>query len=83
MLPSGLRAIEEMFLRFSKANVEDLLLFQNTGEGQRYCLEFEIKTYFTRSNTDTRLPTGLYSELPSGVNRTFPCLYTVPHMLEN
>jgi hypothetical protein len=41
------------------------------------------QTYFTRSNTDTRLPTGLYSELPSGVNRTFPCLYTVPHMLEN
>ena len=27
MLPSGLRAIEEIFLRFSKANVKDLLLF--------------------------------------------------------
>ena len=39
--------------------------------------------YSSKSNTVTRLPTGLNSELPSGVNKTFPPLYTVPHKLEN
>ena len=81
MLPSGLRAIEEIFLRFSKANVKDLLLKRHSEKDNER--PFETKTYFTRSNTDTRLPTGLYNELPSGVNSIFPCLYTVPHMLEN
>jgi len=32
MFPSGLRAIEEMFLRFSKANVKDLLLLHKRQE---------------------------------------------------
>ena len=42
-----------------------------------------ITTHFTRSKTDTRFPTGLITELPSGVKRTFPCLYTVPQRFEN
>ena len=42
-----------------------------------------ITTHFTRSKTDTRFPTGLSTELPSGVKRTFPCLYTVPQRFEN
>lgn len=36
----------------------------------------------TRSNTETLLPTGLITELPSGVNTTLPWRYTVPHKLE-
>ena len=32
MLPSGLRAIEEIFLRFSKAKVKDLLLLPKEKE---------------------------------------------------
>jgi hypothetical protein len=30
-------------------------------------------TDLTKSNTDTLLPTGLSTELPSGVNMMFPC----------
>lgn len=32
---------------------------------------------------DTRLPTGLNTELPSGVNKTLAPVYTVPNRLEN
>lgn len=40
-------------------------------------------TYLTRSNTDTRLPTGLNTEFPSGVNSIVPWRYTVPQRFEN
>jgi hypothetical protein len=40
-------------------------------------------TYSNRSNTVMRFPTGLNRQLPSGVNNTFPPLYTVPQRLEN
>lgn len=42
-----------------------------------------IPTHLTRSKTDTRFPTGLSREFPSGVNSIFPCLYTVPQIFEN
>lgn len=32
---------------------------------------------------ETRLPTGLNTELPSGVKRTLAPVYTVPNKLEN
>ena len=66
---SGLRAIAAMFLRFSNAKVRDLLLLW-----VRKSTTIESSTYLTRSNTDTRFPTGLRTEFPSGVNSTFPCL---------
>ncbi len=43
----------------------------------------ESFTDFTKSNTETLLPTGLSTEFPSGVNIMFPCWYTVPHRFEN
>lgn len=45
--------------------------------------ERRSQTNLTRSKTATRFPTGLSRLLPSGVKRTLPCLYTVPHMFEN
>lgn len=42
-----------------------------------------MATYLTRSKTDTRLPTGEITELPSGEKSTFPWRYTVPHKLLN
>lgn len=39
--------------------------------------------YFTRSKTVTRLPTGESRQVPSGVKRRLPLLYTVPSRLEN
>jgi len=41
------------------------------------------RTHPFKSNTVTRLPTGLMSVLPSGVNVKLPQRYTVPHKLLN
>ena len=40
-------------------------------------------TYLVKSKTDTLLPTGDSSELPSGVKMRLPCPYTVPSRFEN
>lgn len=40
-------------------------------------------TYWTRSKTETRLPTGESKQVPSGVKSRFPLRYTVPKRLEN
>lgn len=77
--PSGERAIQEIFFLFSYDNVLDLLLFHQLSSP----LKMRSATYLTRSKTDTRLPTGDRTEFPSGVNTTFPCLYTVPHKFWN
>jgi len=72
MLPSGLKAMAAMFLRFSKAKVDDLLLENIV----RILTDFSDNvntTHFTKSKTETRLPTGLNRLLPSGVKRIFPC----------
>lgn len=69
--PSGLRAIAAIFFRFSTGSVRDLLLGKSVVLQD---LSYTIRcTYFTKSNTDTRFPTGLSSVLPSGVKRMFPC----------
>lgn len=79
-LESGLSAIAAIFFLFSKENVNDLLLKNRELVKEGY---IDSKTYFTRSKTDTRFPTGLSSEFPSGVNIMLPWRYTVPHILEN
>lgn len=53
-----------MFFLFSKGNVRDVLLEVSTAQ--------DI-THLTKSKTETLLPTGLSTELPSGVNATLPC----------
>jgi hypothetical protein len=68
-----------MFLRFSNASVRDLLLaggkcWQSAFHPSRNHGREGIGTDFTRSKTETRFPTGLMTELPSGVNTTLPCL---------
>lgn len=41
------------------------------------------RTDLTRSKTETLLPTGLSTELPSAVKMMFPWRYTVPMRFEN
>lgn len=73
IFPEGLRAMIAIFLRFWKAKVRDLLLFEIVVS----CLGAQpwhrTITDLTRSNTDTLFPTGLSTEFPSGVNMMFPC----------
>lgn len=71
---SGLIAIAAIFLRFSNGNVYDWFL-----KWSKVCSMTMMRmrtstvvTNFTRSNTETRLPTGLSTELPSEVKRMFP-----------
>lgn len=60
----------EMFFRFSKGNVYDLLL----GIVRKLeTFRTENWTHFTRSNADTLFPTGLSTELPSEVKMMLPC----------
>ncbi len=70
MLESGLNASAAMFLLFSKANVLDLLLEGAIQPTQTYTRI--SAAHLTKSKTETRLPTGLRMELPSGVKTTFP-----------
>ena len=63
--------IAATFFLFSNGSVLDLLL--------RSVMTGRNITYPTKSNTETLLPTGLSTEFPSGVNATFPCVYTAPH----
>jgi len=84
----GDRAIRAMSLRFSKGNVLDRLLHTNPPATLVRLVQSQPaakreRGYLTRSNTVTRLPTGLTRLLPSGVNSTLPCLYTVPQRLAN
>jgi hypothetical protein len=83
MFPSGLRAIAAIFLRFWEGKVKDLLLRKRTVSRQQARVRGHRGTDLTKSKTDTLLPTGLSTELPSGVNIMFPCRYTVPHRFEN
>lgn len=78
--PSGERAIDCTFFRFSNGRVRDLLL-DSIHNISGYSTDYTKwgAAHFTRSKTDTLFPTGLSTEFPSGVNTTLPCRYTVPH----
>lgn len=78
--PSGLSAMTAIFFLFSTGNVKDLLLYEIFSLPWQ---NFKVTLYLTRSKTEIRFPTGLYREFPSCVKIRFPCLYTVPSMLEN
>jgi hypothetical protein len=82
--PFGDRAILIMFFLFSKGMVNDRLL-RGLEQIKRSFGYFKEKSnefaHFTKSNTETRFPTGLNTEFPSGVKSRFPCLKTVPHKL--
>ena len=62
-------------------------------EGCNLCFCTKISTFSLTSSidvtnlvklkTDTLLPTGDSSELPSGVKTRLPCPYTVPRRFEN
>jgi len=78
--PSGDNAIERIFFRFSKGKVRDLFLnwpqakIKRLNDVEEAVVELELSVaYPTKSKTDTRFPTGLRIELPSGVKTTFPC----------
>jgi hypothetical protein len=73
MFPWGLRAMAAIFLRFWNAKVKDLLLYKGFVSCLRAQLRSETVTDFTKSKTETLLPTGLSTEFPSGVNIMFPC----------
>ena len=71
-----------MALRCAAGRVYDLLLveiqpFWSPGDQRAK------KPYLTRSNTDTRLPTGESRDRPSGVKSRLPLEYTVPSKFEN
>jgi hypothetical protein len=46
-------------------------------------MKITLQTYFFRSNTEMRFPTGLTRLLPSEVNTMLPLWYTQPTRLEN
>lgn len=80
--PLGFRARRCMFLRCANGRVCDLLL-QVMLSLWFYPSERRDMSYFTRSKTDTLLPTGERRHVPSGEKTRFPLANTVPSKLLN
>lgn len=67
----------------SNDKVWDLLL-EKRNQLEVSCLQVRgSNTYLFMSKMVIRLPTGLITQFPSGVNRRFPFRYTVPSKLLN
>jgi hypothetical protein len=71
-LPRGFSARREMLFRWAKGSVYDLELLA-------WLIYYSLtmpknKTHLTRSNMETRLPTGERRHVPSGVKSRFPLL---------
>jgi hypothetical protein len=78
-LPRGVRASLLIFFRCANGKVCDEFLISFSALSQIR----ERISYFTRSKTVTRLPTGDRRQVPSGLKSRFPWLYTVPRRFEN